>query len=178
MKKCLAFNFKNSTKIMLINKEISKDNELYVYMNGKLIYKRWLNTGQSKVFDVMAYDKYTYASFTDLDVKHSQNLIHVNAIIRLKKTEEDGRTKGILSGYRPNHVFEYEESGKFKEAFMGDIHFEGDHFLELGEEHKVLVRFPFVQKIERFMDIGRTWWIHEADKIVGEAKIVSFEMPA
>ena len=37
----------------------TKDNELYVYMNGKLIYKKWLITGQSKVFDVMAYDKYT-----------------------------------------------------------------------------------------------------------------------
>jgi len=43
---------------MAFTKE-TKDNELYVYMNGKLIYKKWLNTGQSKVFDVMAYDKYT-----------------------------------------------------------------------------------------------------------------------
>jgi hypothetical protein len=43
---------------MLIHKEV-KDRELYVYMNGKLIYKRWLDTGASKVFDVMAYDKNT-----------------------------------------------------------------------------------------------------------------------
>lgn len=57
---------------MVVTKEITKDNELYLYMNGKLIYKRWLDTGQSKVFDVMAYDKYTYASYTDLDVKNSQ----------------------------------------------------------------------------------------------------------
>jgi len=42
--------------------EETEDNELYVYMNGKLIYKRWLNTGQSKVFDIMAYDKYTLKS--------------------------------------------------------------------------------------------------------------------
>lgn len=41
---------------MLIHKEV-KDRELYVYMNGKLIYKRWLDTGASKVFDVMAYNK-------------------------------------------------------------------------------------------------------------------------
>jgi hypothetical protein len=49
---------------MAFTKEI-KDNELYVYMNGKLIYKKWLNTGQSKVFDVMGYDKYTEYSITD-----------------------------------------------------------------------------------------------------------------
>jgi hypothetical protein len=34
-------------------------------MNGALIYKRWLNTGQSLVFDVMAYDKYMLLSITD-----------------------------------------------------------------------------------------------------------------
>ena len=41
------------------------DNQLFLYMNGGLIYKRWLNTGQSFVFDVMPYAKYTYASITD-----------------------------------------------------------------------------------------------------------------
>ncbi len=46
----------------MVFKEVNKDNELYVYMDGKLIYKKWLNTGQSKVFDVMAYDKYTLKS--------------------------------------------------------------------------------------------------------------------
>tara|TARA_R110002012_G_scaffold275236_1_gene461769 strand:+ start:960 stop:1118 length:159 start_codon:yes stop_codon:yes gene_type:complete len=49
---------------MVFTKE-SKDNELYVYMNGKLIYKRWLKTGQSKVFDLMAYDKYTEYSINE-----------------------------------------------------------------------------------------------------------------
>jgi hypothetical protein len=49
---------------MAYHKEIKND-ELYVYLNGKLIYKRWLKTGQSKVFDVMAYDKYTLMSIND-----------------------------------------------------------------------------------------------------------------
>lgn len=40
-------------------------NELYVYADGELIYKRWLDTGQSKVFDVMAYDKHTLVSITE-----------------------------------------------------------------------------------------------------------------
>jgi hypothetical protein len=46
-------------------------NELYLYMNGSLIYKRWLATGASKVFDVMAYDKYTLTSIYDLAKKNS-----------------------------------------------------------------------------------------------------------
>jgi hypothetical protein len=50
---------------MAILKKI-ENNELYLYMNGKLIYKRWLDTGVSKVFDVMAYDKYTLTSIRDL----------------------------------------------------------------------------------------------------------------
>jgi len=162
---------------MIISKEISKDNELYLYMNGQLIYKRWLNTGQSKVFNVMAYDKYTYASYTDLDVKHSPYLILVKAKIRFKTTEEGGRIHGIKSGYRPNHVFEYKENGEFREAFMGDIQFEGGEFLELGKEKEVLVRFPLVQRIERFMDIGRKWYIHEGARQVGDAEITKFEMP-
>jgi len=46
-------------------KKVIKGDELYVYMNGKLIYKKWLNTGVSKVFDLQAYDKYTLKSIRD-----------------------------------------------------------------------------------------------------------------
>ncbi len=49
---------------MVFTKEI-KDGELYVYANGKLIYKRWLHTGQSFVFDKLAYDKYTLVSIKE-----------------------------------------------------------------------------------------------------------------
>ncbi len=49
---------------MVYTKE-TKNNELYVYVNGKLIYKKWLKTGESKVFDVMAYDKYTECSIKE-----------------------------------------------------------------------------------------------------------------
>jgi hypothetical protein len=47
---------------VIIRKEIKDDNELYLYFNGKLIYKRWLNQGYSKVFDKMAYGKDTFVS--------------------------------------------------------------------------------------------------------------------
>ncbi|WP_297695186.1 hypothetical protein [uncultured Eudoraea sp.] len=46
-------------------KKETKDNEIYVYMNGKLIYKKWLDTGASKVFDLQAYDKFTLKSIKD-----------------------------------------------------------------------------------------------------------------
>ena len=46
-------------------KKETKDNELYIFMNGKLIYKKWLLTGESKVFDIMAYDKYTLLSINE-----------------------------------------------------------------------------------------------------------------
>lgn len=48
-------------------KKVIKGDELYLYMNGKLIYKKWFNTGVSKVFDLQAYDKYTLKSIRDLE---------------------------------------------------------------------------------------------------------------
>lgn len=50
---------------MIIRKEIKNDNELYLYFNGKLIYKRWLNYGYSKVFDRMAYGRDTFVSIIE-----------------------------------------------------------------------------------------------------------------
>jgi hypothetical protein len=57
---------------MAIYKEIIHD-QLYVYMNGSLLYKRWLKTGQSAVFDVMVYDKHTLVSITDKGIKYNFN---------------------------------------------------------------------------------------------------------
>lgn len=58
---------------MSIFKEVTVNNDLYLYMNGKLIYKKWLLTGQSKVFDVMAYDKFTLKSITEESIKKDKN---------------------------------------------------------------------------------------------------------
>lgn len=49
----------------MLRKEIKDDNELYLYFNEKLIYKRWLNQGYSKVFDRFAYGKDTFLSITE-----------------------------------------------------------------------------------------------------------------
>ena len=55
---------------MAIYKKITENNELYLYMKRNLIYKRYLDTGQSKVFDIMAYDKYTLTSIRDLEFEN------------------------------------------------------------------------------------------------------------
>ena len=62
---------------MPIIKKITEDNELYLYMNGKIIYKRWIDQGYSKVFDIRAYGKDTFVSITqdtDGTIRHRRNI--------------------------------------------------------------------------------------------------------
>lgn len=149
-----------------------KQNQLYLYFNGHLIYKRWLDTGHSKVFDVMAYDKYTLTSISDLDFENNTALILIKAKLKLKTAEEGGRKTGIISGYRPNHVFEYSDSGQLMETFIGDIVFDDMPTIEPGEEKEVTVRFLINQKIEKYLDKGTIWWIHEGANQIGQAEII------
>ncbi|MDI9875879.1 hypothetical protein [Flectobacillus rivi] len=156
---------------MAILKKI-EGNELYLYMNGKLIYKRWLDTGQSKIFDVMAYDKYTLTSIRDLEYENNGGLLTVKAILKLKSTEEGGRQTGFISGYRPNHVFEYNDKGQLLQTYIGDIVFQDKPTIEPGEEREVTVRFLMNQPIEKYLNKGRVWWIHEGDSQIGQAEII------
>lgn len=55
----------------LFTKRISEDNELYLYANGKLIYKRWMDLGYSKVFDWHAYGKDTFTSIMEDETEHA-----------------------------------------------------------------------------------------------------------
>lgn len=49
-----------------------KTKELYLYNEkGELIFKRWINHGYSKWFDVATYDKHTYVSITDEGIKYN-----------------------------------------------------------------------------------------------------------
>ena len=123
-------------------KKIETD-ELYLYMNGKLIYKRWLKTGQSQVFDVMAYDKYTLTSFRG-EVQYFNSfkeLFLVKAKLKLIPTEDGGRKNGISTGYRPNHVFEYNEWNQILQTFIGDVILDEQTSIEPGEEKEVTIRF-------------------------------------
>ncbi|MDF2476762.1 MAG: hypothetical protein K0S24_2245 [Sphingobacterium sp.] len=152
----------------MIFKDFS-ENELYLFMNGKLIYKRWLDTGVSKVFDVMAYDKYTLASIKE--PRNENGLLIVKARIKLVPTEHGGRKSGIISGYRPNHVFEYTPEGKLCQTYIGDINFEGENVMP-GEERIATVRFLLVKELEQYLTKGRKWWLHEGPNIIGEAEVL------
>ncbi len=156
---------------MAILKKI-EGNELYLYMNGNLIYKRWLDTGQSKVFDIMAYDKYTLTSIRELEYENNGGLLTIKAKLKLKSTEDGGREIGFVSGYRPNHVFEYNDSGQLLQTYSGDIMFEGKPTIEPGEEREVTVRFLMNQPIEKFLDKGRIWWLHEGGRQIGQAEVI------
>jgi hypothetical protein len=162
---------------MAIRKEITKDNELYLWMNGKLIFKRWLDGGYSKVFDYMAYGSYTEKSITALDVEDTPEVIHVSASLQLYKTESGGRKTGLKTGYRPNHVFEYKEDGHPMGTFIGDINFDENLIVEPGQRIQVLVRFLSCMPIEKYLNIDRKWWIHEGGNCIGEAIMKKIKFP-
>ena len=158
---------------MAIEKIITKDNELYLYMNGRLIYKRWLNTGNSKVFDIMAYDKYTLCSLVDM-VDDGNISITVKAKIRLLKTEDGGRQSGILSGYRPNHLFDNNiENGQYN-SFMGQIIWEDKSMIYPGEERELIVSFVASSAMDKYLTIGQKWWLYEGPHWIGNGEILAF----
>jgi hypothetical protein len=153
---------------MGVFKEI-KDRQLYLYIDGNLIYKRWLDTGQSTVFHDTSYNRYKIAR--DLIYDYKDRFIIVKAKLKMKSTENGGRVHGFKSGYRPNHVFEYKD-GVLLRTYIGDIIFEGLPTIEPGEEKIVTVRFLSIQQIEQYLNVGRRWFIHEANKCLGEAEII------
>ena len=157
---------------MAIYKKFTENNELYLYVNGKLVYKKWLGTGQSKVFDVVTYDSYTLKSFQDLHIEFDQELLEIKAKVKLLPTKDGGRKTGFISGYRPNHVFEYNEMGELLQTYIGDIIFNGNSAIEPGEEKEVTVRFVPSQPIEQYLQKGRIWWLHEGARLIGEAVVI------
>ncbi len=163
---------------MKIRKEIKDNNEFYLWFNGKLIYKKWLNEGYSKVFDKGAWGKYTSYSITDFDLDETPPFFEVTAILNLTSTEDGGRTKPISSGYRPDHVFEFEKSGIYKYAYIGDVQLGSKHQLNPGESAEVKVRFLTHQPIEKQLIIGKEWFLYEGPIKIGFAKISNIKLPS
>ena len=101
-----------------------------------------------------------------------EDLIIVKAKITMKTTEEGGRQFGFKSGYRPNHVFEIPNDLKNLKAFIGDIQFDNQELIEPGETKVVTVRFLKVPEIEKYITVGRDWFINEGAKTLGFGKIL------
>jgi translation elongation factor EF-Tu-like GTPase len=99
------------------------------------------------------------------------DLITIKAKLRLRTTEEGGRYSGIKTGYRPNHVFEYNKKGNFITTYIGEITFDKE-WIQLGDEETVTVRFIPGQSVDKYLNVGQKWWIHEGHKLVGEAEIL------
>ncbi|KAB1153472.1 hypothetical protein F7018_16705 [Tenacibaculum aiptasiae] len=161
---------------MIIKKEII-DHEFYLWFNGKLVFKKWLDQGSSKVFDYHAWGKYTEYSITDFDLEETPPLYHVECKLTLYTEEEGGRVSAIRNGYRPNNVFEYESDGNFKYAFVGDFQFGENNLIEPGKTQNVLARFLTSQPIEQYLHIGQKWWLHEDINKIGEAEVIKVELP-
>jgi len=86
----------------------------------------------------------------------NSDLILLKAKFTLYRADNGGRKTPIITGYRPNHVFEYKEnSNDFISAYIGDVNFEGQEFLYPGESIVATVRFLRQGNIERFIQIGR-----------------------
>ena len=109
---------------MIIRKEIKDDNELYLYFNDKLIYKRWLNYGYSKVFDKMAYGKDTFVSIIEDEngkIRHRRK-IFING--EFCETKEDFWNKYVAEiDSESGRLF-----GKNLDAFNDAITAEGPGF--------------------------------------------------
>jgi len=102
------------------------------------------------------------------------DLIIVKARITMKTSEEGGRLSGFVSGYRPNHVFEYQMNNKFS-SYIGDIRFDDQELFNPGETKIVKVRFLKVPPIEEYIKIGQKWLINEGPITVGFGEILEVE---
>jgi len=100
------------------------------------------------------------------------DLILVRAKIKILTAEEGGKRKaGIVSGYRPNHVFEFPQDGRYV-SYIGDIQFDDLEAIHPGEKQNVVVRFIKSQAIEKYMVIGNKWWLYEVPNLIAEAEIL------
>jgi hypothetical protein len=100
------------------------------------------------------------------------DIITIKAKLKILTKEEGGKRKtGIASGYMPNHVFEFIEEKPLR-TFIGQIVFEEKELIFPEDEKIVTVRFLKHGTIEKFISIGRKWWINEAYNKIGVAEIL------
>ncbi|WP_158655214.1 hypothetical protein [Flavivirga eckloniae] len=141
-----------------------------------MIWSGNIETGITKIEDTGGFEKYSKATWEEIDYKETPDLILVKAKLKMRSTAEGGRQTGFTSGLRPNHVFEYENK-RIKGTWIGDIQFEGQELIMPGEERIVTVRFLFHTPIEQYLTIGRKWWLHEGARCTGEVEIIEIKLP-
>ncbi len=95
----------------------------------------------------------------------------ITARLTLKPTKNGGRSSGIRSGYRPTHVFEYPKDETLH-AYIGEVEFDDSNWIQPGESRIVNISFVLVPGVEKYLIVGRKWWIHEGHRAIGEAEII------
>src|SRR4051812_41907151 len=96
------------------------------------------------------------------------DLLFVEARLRMLRSEESGRSFPIFSGYRPNHNFGDLDS---RDMQIGEISIAGKDCLFPGEESPIKVKFVSHSAFPSLLP-GRRWWIHEGDNVIAEAEVV------
>lgn len=104
----------------------------------------------------------------------TSDIINVRARLRLLTEAEGGhRKRRIISGYKPDHVFEYTEGARIT-AYIGQIELPEGLSIEPGEEKEVIVRFLNISgKIRAYLTAGRKWRIHEGRYLVASGEIIA-----
>ncbi len=72
-------------------------------------------------------------------------------------------------------MFEYDNAGNLIEAFMGEVLLDNHDKLDLGLTHVGEIRFLFTNRLEKYLEKGRKWWICEANYLVGHGEILEFK---
>jgi len=161
---------------MIIKKEIQNDIERDLYFNGKLIFKKWLDQGYSIIFDHFTWEKYTEKNIKGFDLEETPSFYHVKCRLTLFSGEKGGRAAPVGNGFRPNHVFDYEENGTLKDTFIGDFQFGENHKFDPGTTKNVTARFLTYQPVEQYLNIGRKWWLHEGARKIGETEMIKIKL--
>jgi hypothetical protein len=161
---------------MRIKQEIIDDQILRISKDGITFFEKNLRNRKTEILNTQLYNEFWSGNLnlSRHDFDDGEGCIYVKSKINLKTTSEGGRTSGFKTAYRPNHVFEYFEDNCLR-TFIGEVNFEAQELIMPGTTAEVVVRFLFLSPLEKYLEIGRKWWIHEGSKIVAEAEILSVE---
>jgi hypothetical protein len=105
----------------------------------------------------------------------SLDLLIVTARIHFRTAEAGGRIGPVKTGYRPNHVFEAQQDVRRLQTYIGEIRFADVPLIYPGETHLVTVAFLQHPVIEKYIQVGRKWWIYEVPKLIAEGEILALE---
>ena len=101
----------------------------------------------------------------------NDSIICVKAKFKLLPFEVSGKTNSIGTGYRPNHAFKQLSDVSKMSFYLGEIQFSDQERINPGETKDVVVMFARFGNIEKYLLVGRKWFIYEVPRFVAEGEI-------